>query len=407
MSTSISLSNGITLSQETPNELLFKKNNNDILTLTNGQILQNKTPLSPNQTNSFLHEIIKAEFSIPEQMQITKLKHTGKTIDHFSLKIEAQNKNSFVFIDFSTQKNSVKFEKKTSDGNTLSKYQTNTKISTELTEINEQNKIFSETYLDEINNAGDRYTTSKSHTIKSSLGKKSNSLNLESIKQAEDSESSEFTDTKTTLEISAQQITKQLTQNSDKLKRKLQITYNIKAHYIECKLRETEYNAYTLIEYKDTLLTPIFKKQAVIRTPFDRNLTAKLTIDAQGNSTYQAKETMPDMTEKEISIENDLQQLPEIIKNELAQIKEVAAKTTIIQNAQAHNSKTDFSNHINLFEPYIGFKEVKNKQTYTLAAAFVAPQNDEQKLHQQLLTQIYQALTSPAFFLANTNSKDR
>ncbi|MBO5038348.1 MAG: hypothetical protein J6C85_02675 [Alphaproteobacteria bacterium] len=407
MSTSISLSNDITLYQNTPDELLFKKGNTDILTLTNGQISQNQTPLTPNQTLPLLHEIIKAEFSIPPQMKITKLKHTGKSADNFGLKIEAQSPNSSVNIDFSTQKNTVRLEKKTSDSKALSKYQINTQTSIELSEFNGQDKSFSETRQNEINNVGDRYTTTRNQTIKSTLGKNGKSLSLEAVKQETDSDTPEFTDNKTTLEISAGQITKQITQSSDRLKRKLQITYDLETRAIQCKLKETEYNAYTLVEYKNTLLTPIFKKQAVIRTPFDRNLTAKLTIDAKGHSQYQAKQTTPEMTEKEISVENDLQQIPEIIKTELAQIKEITAIAAIIKNAQAHNPKTNFSSQTKLFEPYIGFNEIKDKLTYTLVTAFSNPENNEQNLHRQLLTQLHQALSTPTLLLAGNTKKSR
>ncbi|MBP3687349.1 MAG: hypothetical protein J6J35_03175 [Alphaproteobacteria bacterium] len=407
MSTSISLSNGITLHQNTPNELLFKKGNTDIVTLTNGQISQSQTPLTPSQTLPFLHEIIKAEFSIPPQMKITKLKHTGKNAENFGLKIEAQSPNSSVNIDFATQNNTIRLEKKTSDSKALSKYQINTQTSTELSEFDGQNKSFSESSQNEINNAGDRYTTTRNQIIKSTLSKNGKSLTLEAINQETDSECPEFTNNKTTLDISAEQITKQITQNSDRLKRKLQITYDIKTHAIQCKLQETEFNAYTLIEHKNTLLTPILKKKAVIRTPFDRNLTAKLTIDAQNHSQYQAKQTMPDMTEKEISVENDLQQLPEIIKTELTQIKEIAAKTAILQNAQNHNPKTNFSNQTNLFEPYIGFTEIKDKPTYTLVTAFSSPEHNAPNLHRQLLTQLHFALSSPTFLLANNTKKSR
>lgn len=407
MSTSIALSNGIILYQNTPNELLFKKDDIDILALTNGQISQNQTPLTPSQTLPLLHEIIKAEFSIPPQMKITKLKHVGKSTDNFGLKIEAQSSNSSVNIDFSTQNNTVRLEKKTSSSQALSMYQFNTQTSTELSEFDGQNKSFSETRQNEINNAGDRYTTTRNQTIKSTLSKNGKSLSLEAIKQETDNISPEFVDNKTTLTISTGQITKQISQSSDRIKRKLQITYDLETRTIQCKLKETEYNAYTFTEYKNTLLTPIFKKKVAIHTPFDRNLTAKLTIDAKGQSQYQAKQTMPDMTEKEISVENDLQQLPEIIKTELAQIKEITAKTAIIKNAQAHNPKTNFSSQTMLFEPYIGFNEIKNKLTYTLVTAFSNPENNEQNLHRQLLTQLHQALSTPALLLACNTKKSR
>lgn len=384
MSISISLSNKMQLSKNENDNLTLQKETGECFTLQNGQIIRNGRVLNRDETQTVVWDILKAGFGIPEEMNIIKLKHSGKSSDNLSLKIETRQQNDTLNIDFTFNKGKIRLERQSS----WQKSASDTKTVTEICTMDKTNKEFSENTYRQENIGGDIYSSTICRSSKRNINSKGNRICLEMQQAKEDSELPEFTGDKTTLEISADKISKIVSNNNDKFKRKLKISYNLRQKTIQCIMQETEYDAYVLTEYKNTLLTPVLKKKAEIRTPFDRNFKGTLNVEADGRLKYTQKETQYDMTEKEYSVENDTSKISEIMLEEVKNIKEIAAKITIIKNSQAQTEQPDFSRHAGIFDEYGGFSRFKENETMKLTVAFWHTGNDKGNLLNSLLAQL-------------------
>lgn len=390
------LPNGLSLDENEKGEIICQIKGQETYILSPNHITQSNTLLSANDTQILLHQLLRAEFSIPEEMSIRKFTQIKKNKET-NLKIEAQNQNLAININVSIHNSKVKIEKTSSENKKISSGRPAVKKITELAEIDEKNKFFSQNSTDTANIGGDKYSYSTGQTLKRNISSNGQTVNIQTSQFEEDSESPEFFNYKATIEISSSKISELITQNSDRITRKLKITYDLHKNTLLCNLAETEYDAYTSIEYKNTLLTPIFNKKAEIRTLFDRVLKATYEINSTGNIKYQAKETQPDMTEKEFTIENDTTQIPTIILSEVKKIKEIASKATIMQNSQAQSQKTDFSRHASVFDEYAGIPQIKDNPSFKLATTLLETKNNEQNIHLRLLAQISSIQNSQQF----------
>lgn len=371
------------LNFDTSKGISFKDTADTCFTLKNGNIFDATGAKLPVQNNSaVLAEILKTEFFIPAEMNITKFTHSGKTPHKLAFKIEAKQGKTVHSVDFSMDKGKVRLEHivSTDKDNSLSLIEAESFI------IDGANKEYFKRKSEQYKPTADFGSIDDEKRSKRNVSSKS--IKLEMLNYKGDEITGEFDEHSTVIEISAREITKTTTQNGYDAKSKLKTTYDLQKQTIKSQMRKTEYEAYHKTEYKNTLLTPVFHKKAKVTTPFDHNFNATLDIAADGSSAYQKRETMPNMTEQESSVKNDMSQVAPVMLKDVQDVKDMAAKTAIIKNSQHADDKTDFSRNPSVFDEYAGFTAFKENATEHLAAAFASSYNKENSLHWQLLTEL-------------------
>ena len=338
--------------------------------------------LSADETRKMCQDLLRAEFDLPEDIEIQKTDLKQNSAERFLLVLNAGNAENKTQIELKSQNKTTELNHNSLTTRPikggLSKVQLQIRYFTDgLTreyheDERQKDKVYSDIYEDQ-----DRLHLSRS--VKNN-GKKL-VLSREVYSLSDDGYTDQSKE-QTSIEITPTEITEDISTATDKYKKRIKVSYQSKSQTLQIRMKRTDYDDIAITEYKATILTPKTGKKVPVTTFYDREFDAKLTCHADGSFEYeQARSNEEACLEKTKTTQDFTKVHPEMAKV-ADHVRDLIKKLTVLANANRNGSYVDFSQNPSTFDNEIDFAAVKDEAFVKLGDTLSQP---NLTAHQRLL----------------------
>ncbi|MBP5352509.1 MAG: hypothetical protein J6Y91_01930 [Alphaproteobacteria bacterium] len=343
--------------------------------------------LSAAETKKMCHDLLRAEFFLPDALDIKSATVKTNTANDFQFQLSAERDKNSAKINLRRTPETTEFNRSmtivapTHQG-------VNTKSQTIRSLCGNTDREYSESTLDSEKTHGERFDVARSTDLSRIIKNKGRRIVLTGDIRSYEEEGFVFQhDVKTTLDITTDNIEKNISIDDEKYRQRLKIEYDLKRGKIQCRLKKTEYEAITIVEYKPTILTHKTGKKVRVTTFVDRNFDGQLTLNDDGSFRYVQEQTGSKGALEKFEERNDMQKINPIIREEVEKIKAVAAKINILKNSQNNPEQVNFAQNPSIFDEEINFSSVKDKEAVRLTDTMAHGGAD---VHRRLLAALQQ-----------------
>ena len=328
-----------------------------------------RTPLTGTEAHQFYDDLLHAEFFIPAEKAVRSADIKQNAEGKFRLLINAGSKDNSTAVELKQEADTV-----TVIHNNIDVTPTNHGSKTKTRRIHAVSGAYDREYTDYTTNVdkdhGETFENEKSLSLKRNIKGKGQRLLLS--REAVFYEDEGFitqNSNLTNIEISSDEINKTEAIDDTAYRQKLKIEYNLKKGRIQCRLKKKEFEAVTIVEYKNTPLTYVTGKKARITTLVDRDFDGQLDLRDDGSFSYVQERTDDNGMLVKTKITDDLNKVPAAIMREVEHLKAIAGKIAVLRNSQAQSEQVNFALNPTVFDEEIKFSEVKDKDAVKLADA--------------------------------------
>lgn len=367
MSQSYTLSDGSVITAN-GSDLTITQTEGQTYIISGGKICDSThTPLSVTEAQKFYNNLLHTEFCIPEDKVINKAEIKQNTEGKFRLLINAGTKNNSTAVELRQEADNI-----TLTHNSTDVTPTNHGSNTRTHRIHAMSSATDREYVDYSSDIdrdhGEKFETENSISLKRNIKGKGQRLLLNrDIIFFEDEGFITQNSNQTNIEISADSISKTTAIDDTKYRQKMKIEYDLKKKRIQYRLKKKEYEAITIVEYKNTILTAKTGKKVKVTTFVDRDFDGQLDIRDDGSFTYTQEQTDNQGMLAKFKLQEDYSKIPDFIRREVEQIKNIAGKIAILRNSQQQSAQINFALNPSIFDEEIKFSEVKDKYAMKLA----------------------------------------
>lgn len=351
-------------------KLILKKDDNTDFIISDTEIIRidenGETSLRPAEKRTFCHNILRAEFAISENKNITSVKLKQNKKGKFHLSLSADNGDDTLSIDLRYNADTVTIAK---EAVTVQKtdHNCNTnklKINTESTNTDRE---YTEQKVSACKYPFQTFEDKRSLSLKRVVGDKGRLLTLirEEDKLEEDGFITRHRE-KSEMTLSASKISKTTQIKDDAYRHKMQIIYDTQTQGFDCVVNNTKFEDITIVEYKDNALTAITGIKTKVTKYIDRDFNARLHLNADDTFTYTQEQTGADGKLIPYTTDSEKNKIAAEILHEIEKMKAVVAKLNILKNNPKTSGRLDFTQNPNLFDEEIGFSEIKNENSARL-----------------------------------------
>ena len=333
-----------------------------------GKVLNSEhESLSKSEVTAFRDDLLHAEFFISADKAIRSTEIKQNTEGKFRLLINAGNKDNSTAVELKQEADTITIAHNSADITpTNHGSKTKTHRIHALSSATDREYVDYKTDVDK--DHGEKFETENSISLKRNIkGKGQRLLLSRDVVFYEDEGFITQNSNLTSIEISADEITKSNSIDDTKYRQKLKIDYDLKKGRIQCRLKKKEYEAITIVEYKNTILTAKTGKKVKVTTFVDRDFDGQLDLHDDGTFTYVQERTDDKGMLVKTKIQDDIKKVPDFIMREVEQLKAIAGKIAVLRNSQQHAVQINFALNPSVFDEEIKFSEVKDKDAAKLA----------------------------------------
>ena len=337
-------------------------------TVSNSKICNEEhTPLNASAAKEFCDSLLHAEFFIPTDKAIRSANIKQNKEGNFHLVINTGVKDNSTDVDLRQEADTITVAHNSVTSGLTQHGRTTKKHKIHALSGNTDREYVDYTSTVDIDH-GERFEDEHSLSLKRNIKGRGQRLQLsrEKILYEDEGFITQNSDL-TSLEISSDEISKSNTVDDTKYRKKMKINFDLKRGRIQCRLKKKEYDAITIVEYKNTILTSKTGKKVKVTTFLDRDFDGQLEMSTDGSFTYAQEKTANNGAIEKFKTQSDLSKIPAEIMKEVEQIKAIAGKIAVLRNSQQHTSEINFALNPSIFDEEIKFTEVKDKDALKLA----------------------------------------
>ena len=361
-----------------------------------------ETSLTLAEKRAFCHNILRAEFAIPDTHNITsiKLKQNKKGKFHLLITASAGGSSSQTDLKFNTDTVTV-----TQTAENVQKTEHNQNISKRVinAESNKTNREYTEQKISARKYSFQTFEDKQSLSLKRVIKDTGRALALtkETDKLEEDGFISRHKE-KAEIIVSAVKITKILQIKDDAYKHKMQINFDTPTQNFDCIINDTKFEDITVVEDKNNALTAKTGIKTKVTKYIDRDFNAHLHLNADGTFFYSQEQTGSDGKLITFETDSDRSKIAAEIIKEIEKIKAVITKLNILKNNPKTNGQLDFTQNPNIFDEEIGFAQIQKENPARLAEILARGHAEDNRL---LLAAVIQNNDGNALSLALQKEK--
>ena len=343
--------------------------------------------LSATEAKQLSQDLLRAEFFLPTALDIKSAVIKSDTDSDFQFQLNAEQDKNSAKINLRRTPEAAEFNRSMTIVSPTNQG-INTKSQTIRALSGVADREYSESTLNSEKTHGERFDNARSTDLSRVIKSKGRRMILTSDIRSLDDEGFVFQhDVKTTIDITTDNIEKNISIDDEKYRQRFKIEYDLKRGKIQCRLKKTEYEAITIVEYKPTILTHKTGKKVKVTTFVDRNFDGQLTVNADGSFRYVQEQTGSKGMLEKLEERDDMQKVNPTIREEVEKIKAIAAKINILKNSQNNPEQVNFAQNPSVFDEEINFSSVKDKEAMHLADSMM---HGGAELHRHLLASLQQ-----------------
>ena len=349
-------------------DCIVSKNNGQKYIVSGGKVFNGEHErLNQTEAVSFRDDLLHAEFFIPTDKAIRSADIKQNAEGKFRLLINAGTKNNSTAVDFKQEADTV-----TIAHNNIDVTPTNHGSNTKTHRIHAVSGAYDREYIDYKTDVdadhGEKFETENTLSLKRNIkGRGQRLLLSRETVFFEDEGFVTQNSNLTNIEISGDEISKTNSVDDTKYRKKMKIEYDLKKGRIQCRLKKKEYEAITIIEYHNTILTPKTGKKVKVTKFVDRDFDGQLDMRGDGSFSYIQEQTDAQGMLVKTKVQDDLSKVPAEIMREVEQLKAIAGKIAVLRNSQQQSAQINFALNPSVFDEEIKFSEVKDKEAVQLA----------------------------------------